>query len=263
MSKVILKNVSKQFTARREKFEALCGINMEFDSGEFVSIVGPSGCGKSTIIRMLMDIIKPTDGEITVGGVCYDNNNPVPKPLIQNMGFVFQNPNLLPWLTLRQNIYLPLKIFGLKGKLWTEYADYLIESAFLTEFIDKYPSSLSQGAKQRAGVIRAMVHKPNILMMDEPYGALDDITRERMNAELLNIWRDIGMTIIFITHNILEAVQLSQRVIVMTSSPGRVADEVKIEWDSQERAIYGTRKFNAYCNRIRRAIGNLDLEKVV
>jgi NitT/TauT family transport system ATP-binding protein len=263
LSKIELRGVFKRFMARREELLALSDINMRVEEGEFVCVVGPSGCGKSTIIRIINDIIKPSEGQVSVGGFTYNNNLPVSRELIRNMGFVFQLPNLYPWLTVRENILLPLKIFGLRERSWLDYADLLIDRAGLAACADQYPSCLSRGMSQRAGVIRAMVHKPCILMMDEPFGALDERTREKMDLELLDIWRETGMAVLFITHNISEAVLLSQRVYIMATDPGRIIDHIEIELNRRDVDSFKDHRFNEYYLRINSAIGDIQLEKAV
>jgi NitT/TauT family transport system ATP-binding protein len=263
MSKIEIRRLSKWFIARREEIAALQNIEMNFDDGEFVSIVGPSGCGKSTIIRILNGLIKPSEGEITVNGYTYTGNYAIPREILRNMGFVFQLPNLYPWLTVRQNICLPLKVFGLKEKSWFDYADFLLEKNGLTAYADKHPNSLSHGMSQRTGVVRAMVHKPDILMMDEPYGSLDERTREKLNLELLNIWKDSGMTVVFITHNIAEAILLSGRIYIMASGPGRVVDEVNIRWGKRDSSIYYQSEYGHYYTHISNTIGRVSLAEAV
>jgi NitT/TauT family transport system ATP-binding protein len=263
MSKIEISNLSKSFFARREEISALKNIEMTFDDGEFVSIVGPSGCGKSTIIRILNGIIKPSSGKINMGDYSYSPGHSIPKNILRKMGFVFQLPNLYPWLSVRENMYLPLKIFGLKEKSWKDYADHLLEKNGLIDYADKFPSSLSHGMSQRAGVVRAMVHKPDVLMMDEPYGSLDERTRENLNLELLNIWKESRMTVVFITHNIGEAILLSQRIYIMATGPGRVVDEVNISWDKRDASIYHHSNFGRYYKHISNAIGMVNLAEAV
>ena len=259
-----LESISKQFVARRQKITALEDVNMQFEEGAFVSIVGPSGCGKSTVIRMIDDIIKPSSGTITVDGVRYDNEKPISKEMIRNLGFIFQIPNLYPWLTIRQNVTLPLKILGLDDAAHRAYADELLAMIQLTDYANAYPGEISGGMAQRIGVIRGMVHKPKMLMMDEPFGALDDETREQLNIELYGIWQKTGMTIIFITHNVEEAVLLSQRVVVMSSNPGRVVAELPVDFDQPRTlALLNTPEFAAYCSQIEKLIGKIDLEQIV
>ena len=259
-----LEHIGKEFVIKRQKIKALDDVNMEFAKGEFVSIVGPSGCGKSTIIRMVDDIIKPTAGTITVDGVAYDNDTPVTQEMIKKLGFIFQIPNLYPWLTVRENLLLPLKVYGMMDEEHVKHVDELLDTIGLASCADIYPGEISGGMAQRIGVIRGMVHKPQMLMMDEPFGALDDEMRERLNLEMLNIWKQTGMTIIFITHNVSEAVLLSQRVYVMQSNPGTVKAEIPIEFE-QERSLklLKTPKFIHYCNQIEDLIGEIDLNDVV
>lgn len=262
--KIKLEHVGKEFVTRRQRITALNDVNMEFYPGEFVSIVGPSGCGKSTIIRMVDDIIKPTTGTITVDGMEYDNNTPITQEMIKKLGFIFQIPNLYPWLTVRENLLLPLKVYGLMEKEYIRHVDELLDTIGLSNCADIYPGEISGGMAQRIGVIRGMVHKPQMLMMDEPFGALDDEMRERLNIEMLNIWKTTGMTIIFITHNVSEAVLLSQKVYVMQSNPGTVKAEIPIEFE-EERSLklLKTPKFIHYCNQIEDLIGEIDLNDVV
>ncbi|MFV0527310.1 MAG: ABC transporter ATP-binding protein [Lachnospiraceae bacterium] len=261
---ITLKEVNKKFVTKRSEIYALQDINMEFAKGEFVSIVGPSGCGKSTIIRLIDDIIKPTSGEIVVDGIKYDNTKEISKEMIKKLGFIFQVPNLYPWLTVRENVMLPLKIHKLTGAAYERKADELLAYVGLTEYADAYPSAISGGMSQRIGVIRGMIHNPEILMMDEPFGALDENTRESLNLELLKIWKDTGMTIIFITHNVEEAVLLSQRIYVMSSHPRRITTELAIDFGEKERTLdllYDP-KFAKYCVEIEELIGHLQLDEI-
>ena len=262
--KIKIEHLGKNFFSRRQTIKALDDVNMEFAPGEFVSIVGPSGCGKSTIIRMIDDLIKPTSGTITIDGFTYDNKKEIPQSFIKKLGFVFQLPNLYPWLTVRQNLYLPLKVYGMMDSEHVHHVEDLLEMTNLTEVGNIYPNQISGGTAQRIGVIRGMVHKPEMLMMDEPFGALDDETREKLNMEMLNIWKQTGMTIIFITHNVSEAVLMSQRVYVMQANPGHDKAEVKIEFD-EERSLelQHTKKFINYCTQIEELIGKVDLNDVV
>lgn len=262
--KIKIEHLGKVFSTRKKDIVALEDVNMSFAPGEFVSIVGPSGCGKSTIIRMVDDIIKPTSGTITVDGVAYDNKKPLTKDLVKKLGFIFQLPNLYPWLTIRENLVLPLKVYGLMGEESLQYVDELLAMIGLTDYADVYPNEISGGMAQRIGVIRGMVHKPEMLMMDEPFGALDDETREHLNIEILNIWKKTKMTIIFITHNVSEAVLLSQRVYVMQSNPGKVKAEVSIDFGKERTLdLIGTPEFAHYCKKIEDLIGKIDLNNVV
>lgn len=261
---ITLKNINKKFVTRRSEIYALQDINMTFDKGEFVSIVGPSGCGKSTVIRLIDDIIKPTSGEITVDGYRYDNRAELKREQIQKLGFVFQVPNLYPWLTVRENVMLPLRIYGLQGAEYEKRADDLLDYVDMKKYANAYPSAISGGMSQRIGVIRSMVHNPEILMMDEPFGALDEDTRETLNLELLKIWKDTGMTILFITHNVEEAVLMSQRIYIMSSHPGRVNTELSIDFGGKERNLdlLADPQFAAYCTQVEKQIGHLQLDQI-
>ena len=262
--KIKLEHVGKEFITRRQHIVALEDVNMEFYPGEFVSIVGPSGCGKSTIIRIVDDIIKPNSGSVTVDGVIYDNKTAITQEMSKKLGFIFQLPNLYPWLTIRENLILPLKVYKMDDEEHIRYVDELLDTIGLSNCADIYPGEISGGMAQRIGVIRGMVHKPQMLMMDEPFGALDDDMRERLNIEMLNIWKKTGMTIIFITHNVSEAVLLSQKIYVMKSHPGTVNAVVPIEFE-EERSLelLRTPKFHAYCEQIENLIGKVDLNDIV
>ena len=259
--KIKLTEVSKVFHTFRQTIHALEEISFTVNEGELVSIVGPSGCGKSTIIRIIDDIIRPSSGVATVDGenVNLDKN----RRLVKKIGFIFQEPNLLPWLTVRQNVQMPLKIFRLKGPEWENYTDELIKLVGLEDYASSYPIEISEGMMQRASVIRAMVHKPEILLMDEPFGALDEINRESLDFELLDIWQKTQKTIVFITHNVHEAVLLSSRVFVMATNPGRILDEIKIdlEYPRSSRIFYEGR-FVKYRDEITNLIGELDISKI-
>lgn len=262
--KIRIEHIGKKFYSRRQEIVALDDVNMEFAPGEFVSIVGPSGCGKSTIVRMIDDIIKPTSGKIIVDGFEYDNKKEIGQNFVKKLGFIFQLPNLYPWLTVRQNLYLPLRVYGMMDAEHVRHVENLLEMTGLTEIGNAYPNQISGGTAQRIGVIRAMVHNPQMLMMDEPFGALDDETREKLNMEMLSIWKKTGMTIIFITHNVAEAVLMSQRIYVMQANPGHVKAEVKIDF-GEERSLGLQRspKFIKYCNQIEDLIGKVDLRDVI
>lgn len=226
--KIKLVDVTKVFKTRSKDIMAVRDVNMEVYPGDFVAILGPSGCGKSTIIRMLNDIIQPSSGEMYIDGQEITGGK-TSKELMKKMGFIFQQPNLFPWLTVRQNVALPLKVFGMQGKEWEQNVDRLIEMAGLKEYEHAYPAEISGGMMQKAGVIRAMVHEPEILLMDEPFGSLDEITREQLDLELLAIWEQTKKTIIFITHEVEEAVLLASRVYVMATNPGRIVAEVEFD----------------------------------
>ena len=212
---------------------------------------------------MLDGIIQPTEGELFIDGQKLDTTHKYSKDILRKMGFIFQKPNMLPWYTIRQNIALVNKIIGNTGKEADAYVDELIEMVGLTKYKDAYPVEVSGGALQRAGVVRAMVHKPEILLMDEPFGALDEMMREQLNMELLEIWKKLGMTVIFITHNVEEAVLLSSSIYVMGTQPGRLIEKVDIGLPRpRELSMVTTPEFVAYERRLTDLIGKLELKNI-
>jgi NitT/TauT family transport system ATP-binding protein len=224
---VVISAVDKVFArvarAGRE-VTALQGIDLTIRRGEFVTLIGPSGCGKSTLLRLVGDLTEPTNGSITVHG----------KParqarLDRDYGIVFQAPVLFDWRSVRANVELPLEILGRPTAERTARADQLLALVELSDFAAHHPWQLSGGMQQRVAIARALALDPALLLMDEPFGALDEMTRERMNLELLRIWERTGTTIVFVTHSIPEAVFLSTRVVVMSPRPGRITGVVDID----------------------------------
>ena len=261
--KIKFDNVSKIFQTHRQTIVAVKDYSMEIMPGEFVSVLGPSGCGKSTLIRMLDGIIKPTSGSITLDAERVEGYAKLPASMLRKIGFIFQQPNLLPWFTVRENVALPLRIFGLKGKEWQERVDSLIAMAGLEKYKDASPAEISGGMLQRVGVIRAMAHNPEVLLMDEPFGALDEMTREQLNMELMQIWHEKRQTIIFITHNVQEAVLMSSRIYVMGTNPGRLIRTVDIDLPRpRSLEMIVEPEFIEYENEITNLIGELDLSKI-
>lgn len=261
--RIAFSNVSKVYHTRKQTIEAVKNYSMSVDAGDFVSIIGPSGCGKSTLIRMLDGIIQPSAGEMYIDGQRLDTQKKYDRETLRKMGFIFQQPNLLPWFTIRQNVALPLKIFGMKGQEHEDYVDQLMAMSGLTAQANAYPVEVSGGALQRAGVIRAMVHKPQILLMDEPFGALDEMLREQLNMELLDIWRELNITIIFITHNVEEAVLLSNSIYVMGTQPGRLIEKVDIDLPRpRSLEMITTQPFAAYTQRLIDLIGAVELRQI-
>ena len=262
-AKISFQNVSKTYYTRTQSIEALRDISFDIHDHDFVSFIGPSGCGKSTIIRILDDIIKPTSGKITVDGFEYSNDKPIPQEIIRKLGFVFQSPNLLPWLTVKKNILFPLKVLKDKDPKWEKIADELLEMAGMTEYANSYPRALSGGMLQRVGVLRAMSYQPEILLMDEPYGSLDEIMRQQLDLETMNLWEKLHQTIIFITHNVSEAVFVSDRVYVLATEPGRIIDEIRIDLPRPRTPdITATREFGEYTDLLKQRIGQIDLSTV-
>ena len=222
---VELSNVYKVFGESGIGVTALQDISLTIEQGEFISIVGPSGCGKSTLLRIIADLVPPTHGTVRVNG-----KTPQQARLDRDYGFVFQAPTLLEWRTVLKNVELPLEVMETTGKGdWRSRALKMLEMVGLKDFQNHYPWQLSGGMQQRAPIARALAFDPSLLLMDEPFGALDEFTRERMNLELLDIWQKTHKTLIFITHSIPEAVFLSSRVVVMTPRPGKIAAVIPID----------------------------------
>ena len=225
--KIDFQQVRKEFVVRGEgggpsdRFTALEDITLDVRPGEFLALVGPSGCGKSTLLDLLGGLTAPTSGRILLDG------RPIEGPA-RDRGIVFQQYALFPWRTAAQNVEFGLDIAGLKAKQRREIARHYLDLVGLTAFADRYPHELSGGMKQRVAIARSLAYDPEVLLMDEPFAALDAQTRETLQGELLRIWRATGKTIIFITHGIDEAVVLGQRVAVMTSRPGRIKHVVEI-----------------------------------
>ena len=222
---VRLAKIGKTFTRGGQTLTtALEGIDLEIRRGEFVSLIGPSGCGKSTLLRIVGDLIEPSSGEVTVNG------KPARRArLDRDYGMVFQAPVLFDWRTVEDNVKLPLEILGKDAATRTKRAREMLELVELGDFLKHHPYQLSGGMQQRVAIARALAFEPSILLMDEPFGALDEMTRERMNDEVLRIWEQTGTTIIFVTHSIPEAVFLSSRVVVMSARPGRITKVVEVD----------------------------------
>ena len=203
---------------------ALQDINLTIKQGEFVSMVGPSGCGKTTLLRTVADLQQPTSGKITING-----QSPSEIRLQKKFGFVFQSPVLYEWRTVRRNVCMPLELMGIPKKHRTQTVTEMLELVSLNDFGNKYPHELSGGMQQRVGIARALAIKPEILLMDEPFSALDEFTKEKLHEDLLKIWTKTHKTILFVTHNISEAVFLSDRVVVLSPHPGRVSAIVDVD----------------------------------
>ena len=203
---------------------ALNGIDLQVANGEFVSVIGPSGCGKSTLLRVVADLAKPTSGEVFIGGEL-----PNSARLKRKVGFVFQDAALLEWRRVLQNVALPLEIKGVTRVEREKIAGDLVDLVGLTGFERSYPRQLSGGMRQRAAIARAMSTKPEVMLMDEPFGALDQITRDRLNLELLTLSEEQQMTVVFVTHSIHEAILLSDRVFVMTPRPGQISGVISVD----------------------------------
>jgi NitT/TauT family transport system ATP-binding protein len=219
-SVVSAKNLGLTFSTNDGDVIALSDVNLEIGAGEFVSFIGPSGCGKTTFLRVIADLEQPTSGSITVNGT-----SPSDARLNRAYGYVFQAPALYPWRTIEQNVALPLEIMGLSDR--AARIQRTLELVNLTGFQKKYPWQLSGGMQQRASIARALSFDADLLLMDEPFGALDEIVRDHLNSELLKLWARTKKTIAFVTHSIPEAVYLSTKIVVMSPRPGRVTDIIE------------------------------------
>ncbi len=222
---VSVQNVSKLYASSSAgNTHALSRVNLEIQPGDFVALLGPSGCGKSTLLRLIADLIEPSEGLITIKG-----KPPRQARLDRDYGFVFQAPVLYEWRSVLRNVQLPLEVMKFSAAERDRRSRDMLQLVGLKDFERHYPWQLSGGMQQRVSIARALAFKPSILLMDEPFGALDELTRERMNTELLNIWSQTETTVIFVTHSIAEAVFLSNRVVVMTPRPGRIEKIVNID----------------------------------
>ncbi len=223
LSVIYANNVNKIFNPNTdEQVIALQDVNLDIKEGEFISLIGPSGCGKSTLLRLIGDLLTPTSGELYVNG-----KNPHQARLDRDYGMVFQAATLLDWRTVSKNVQMPLEVMGFIKEEREARAQEMLELVELSQFGNHYPWQLSGGMQQRVSIARALAFQPSLLLMDEPFGALDEFTRERMNMELLDIWQRTGITVIFVTHSIPEAVYLSSRIVVMSPRPGRITQIVE------------------------------------
>ncbi len=221
---IAIDNLTKTYDGGAGRVTALSNVNLDVAPGEFVSLIGPSGCGKSTLMRLIGDLTQPSSGTISVKG-----KTPERAREDRDYGFVFQAPVLYEWRTVQRNVELPLEIIGVEREERTRKVRDMLSLVGLADFLRAYPNQLSGGMQQRVAIARALVFSPSILLMDEPFGALDEITRERMQSELLEIWARTNATVIFVTHSIPEAVFLSDRVVVMSPRPGRIEAVVPID----------------------------------
>ena len=248
---IACRDVSMVFDAAAGMVQALANVSLEIERGELVALIGPSGCGKSTLLRLIADVLQPTSGSIEVRG------GPAARArLAREFGFVFQHPGLLRWRTAEANVSLPLEVGGWGRRHAAPHRPAeLLELVGLKGFERAYPRQLSGGMQQRVSIARALVTGPRILLMDEPFGALDEITRDHMNEELLRIWAATGTTIVFVTHSIPEAVYLSSRVFVLAPRPGRVTDEVTIDLPlPRTPSVKDTPAFVKHTATLRRAL---------
>ena len=243
---IVVSDLEKTYTTKgRALVKALGGISLAIENGEFVTIVGQSGCGKTTLLKILAGLLVRSAGRVTLRG------EPVDGPR-RDIGVVFQDPVLLPWRTVLRNVMLPIEVLHLDRADYRGRALDLIGLVGLDGFEDKYPHELSGGMRQRVSLARALVHDPSLLLMDEPFGALDAMTREFMNLELLRIWQEAKKTIVFITHSIPEAVFLADRVVVMSARPGRIQEVVNVALPRpRDLDMMASDEFGVYTRKIR------------
>ncbi|KYH01992.1 ABC transporter ATP-binding protein [Bradyrhizobium sp. DOA1] len=228
---------------------ALGPLDLAVRKGEFISLLGPSGCGKSTALRIIASLMAPSSGTVRVA-----RHDGVAQPG-HGIGFVFQEPTLMPWTSVRENVRLPLRLGRVPKAEACERADAALASVGLADFAEAYPRELSGGMKMRVSLARALVTDPDILLMDEPFAALDEITRFRLNNDLLALWRSLGKTVIFVTHSVFESVYLSQRVVVMTARPGRIQADLRIETVEPRGEEFRTSTaYSDYCRRVSAAL---------
>ena len=227
---ITLHQVGKRFDGG---LQALAGVSLVVAVGEFVALLGPSGCGKSTVLRLAAGLDAPSAGTVTAPAVQASASrvvsHSVSHTISNSTAFVFQEPTLMPWASVFDNVWLPLRLQGQSRATASATVRQVLASVGLADFDTAYPAQLSGGMKMRASIARALVTQPQVLLMDEPFAALDDITRQRLNTDLLQWWQGKGMTALFVTHSVAEAVFLSQRVLVMAARPGRVVAEVAID----------------------------------
>ncbi|MFJ6651305.1 ABC transporter ATP-binding protein [Microbacterium sp. NPDC091313] len=251
-------DVGKIFATREGEVVALAGVDLEVAAGEFVSLIGPSGCGKSTLLRLIADLDPATSGTLEIFG------KPAARArLDQDYGMAFQQAGLLPWRTVAANIALPLEIHGVDRAARAARVAELAHLVGLEEFSERYPDQLSGGMQQRVAIARALAARPKLLLMDEPFGALDEMTRERLQGELARIAGETGAAVVFVTHSIPEAAFLSDRVVVMSPRPGRITEVVPTSVDGpRDEALRESPEYFARVTAVREALHGSPIERV-
>ena len=247
---IAAKNLSLTFETNDGPVHALSDVSLDIERGDFVSFIGPSGCGKTTFLRVMADLEQPTAGDITINGV-----SPQEARLSRAYGYVFQAAGLYPWRTIGGNIRLPLEIMGYDKAEQKERVQKTLQMVDLAGFENKFPWQLSGGMQQRASIARALAFDADILLMDEPFGALDEIVRDHLNQQLLDLWRKTGKTVCFVTHSIPEAVYLSTKIVVMSPRPGRVTDVIESPLPKERPLeIRDTPEFLEIAHRVREGL---------
>ena len=247
---ITCRNINVRFFTDRRSVTAIEGLSLDVAAGEFLTLLGPSGCGKSTFLRVVADLVKPSRGEISVLGAA-----PRIARERRDIGFVFQDAAHLPWRTAIQNVGLPLEVAGGRARAGRATPRELLELVGLKGREDAYPHEMSGGMRQRVAIARALVSDPKVLLMDEPFGALDEITRDRLNEELRRVWKEMGLTTLFVTHSIYEAAFLGQRVLMLAANPGRVKEIVPVNLpEDRTLDIRETREFVELAAHLRRVL---------
>lgn len=247
LPEIQIQDVSMVYRENGADVKALSNVNIDIQKGEFISLLGPSGCGKTTLLRIIADLLEPSSGNVSVCG-----QSPRATRLQQKYGIVFQSPVLYDWRTVRKNIRLPLELMKVAKAEQSRRIEGLLDLVGLSKFADHYPHQLSGGMQQRVGIARALAIQPEILLMDEPFSALDEFTREKLNEDVLRIWRKTNKTVVFVTHNIAESVFMSDRVCVLSPRPGRLSAIVDINLPRPRRSeMRDTVEFTALVSKIR------------
>lgn len=246
---VFVQDVNKTFSVSKGSVTALEGIDLTVAPGEFVSLIGPSGCGKSTLLRLIADLEAPTSGSVSVFGKTARQAR-----IDRDYGIAFQQAGLLPWRTIAGNIELPLELHGIGKSARQHRATELLALVGLTDFADRFPDQLSGGMQQRVAIARALAESPELLLMDEPFGALDEMTRERMQGELVRITSETGAAVVFVTHSIPEAVFLSNRVVVMSPRPGRIVTVIDVALAARTDELREDTSFFSAVSSVREAL---------
>lgn len=249
---VSVDSVSVSYTSAQSTFQALSNVSLSVARGEFISLIGPSGCGKTTLLRLIADLAQPTSGVLTVNG-----GTPHQARTDRSYGYVFQSPALYPWRTALANVMLPLEIIGLSAAERRDRATAALAAVGLTDAAGRYPWQLSGGMQQRVSIARALSLQPDLLLMDEPFGALDEITRDKLNLHLTDLWRQRTLTVIFVTHSIPEAVFLSTRVVAMSAKPGRISRIIDCPFPARRTlALRNTPAFQEVSQQVRDALAD-------
>ncbi|WP_169951217.1 ABC transporter ATP-binding protein [Microbispora sp. H11081] len=257
---ISIKGVGKEYTSDAGPVRALMPTDLEIKPREFVVLLGPSGCGKTTLLRMLGGLIAPTEGTITIGDkdLFAEGSTQPSREALGSLGFVFQQATLMPWRKIWKNIALPLEVTRVPKKERRARAEELAASVGLSDFLEHYPRALSGGMQQRVAIARALIHRPSILLMDEPFGALDAMTRDRMNSMLQQLWLDTGKTIVLVTHSISEAVFLADRIVLLSQRPGRVQDIVNVDFERPRGTdVSKDPRFGEIVQYLRRQLGEV------